>query len=662
MSTVKISELPTLPTLNRDTDQTLVAGVDLLSGITGKMTATVLAEGLYSHNVLNVGNTHVVFPNVVAQFVGESNNYVQINMENINANGSADIVITADVGDDATYYMDMGINNSNYNYAGYTYAQPLDGYLIMQGDDANTPGGNLVIGTTTIGKDISFVNGSITGDQIVMKYVYEEGLHLLHNPLFFADGTVQNTAPAPFAYSNSAYAKTNSAFLAANSAGSYANSAFGKANAAYETANSAGAFANTAADAAATARIAAATADSKAVTAGQYANSSFVVANNTLGVDAFQNTNIGLAWTKANNALANTTGILDGALTVTGNVIIGETIVFKDNTEMRYNPSASPATFLISSANGIQVKSGSKVFGFGTDGNFSVPRDLGVAGNTSIQGDTTITGNLVARSITTSDLISFVGATSPSTNALVEIIGSVDGAQVTPATDGYMLHVTGKDGISNKIVFDSFGTGAYPLVAGRSARGSANTPLATQNNDVLMRVSSGGYGNTGFIATGSAKLDFVAVENFTDATRGTEIQFWNTVPGTNTLNKIVTMNATHTEVAGYIKPAKGFIWYPRSYPAAQTAVSLSFVNDAVIKTEIAADMTVSFADHLAGKVVDMWITNTSGANRTVTHGCTALYSTTNDTVVVVPATSTVMLKYICFDETTANVHVAAIYG
>ena len=50
MSTVKISELPVIPILNPDTTQTLVAGVDLVTGITGKMTAKVLATSLYSHD------------------------------------------------------------------------------------------------------------------------------------------------------------------------------------------------------------------------------------------------------------------------------------------------------------------------------------------------------------------------------------------------------------------------------------------------------------------------------------------------------------------------------------------------------------------------------------------------------------------------------------
>jgi hypothetical protein len=50
--------------------------------------------------------------------------------------------------------------------------------------------------------------------------------------------------------------------------------------------------------------LAANTADAKAVTAGSYANSAFLVANNSLGIDTTQNTNITNAGTYGNSAFA----------------------------------------------------------------------------------------------------------------------------------------------------------------------------------------------------------------------------------------------------------------------------------------------------------------------------------------------------------------------
>ena len=82
MSTVKITELSQINYLNSNTANTLLVGVDIPSNITGKITATTLAQGLYANNVLNVGNSAIVLPNTIAQFALSSNNYSQTNFQN----------------------------------------------------------------------------------------------------------------------------------------------------------------------------------------------------------------------------------------------------------------------------------------------------------------------------------------------------------------------------------------------------------------------------------------------------------------------------------------------------------------------------------------------------------------------------------------------------
>ena len=142
MSTVKISELPVIPRLNQDTTKTLIAGVDIDAGVTGKMTAKVLAQSLYSNDVLNVGNNAVIFPGVVGQFAGSYSPYLQVNIQNLDANGSTDLVLTADDGTDDIYYINMGIQGSNCD-SGTLYVH--DGYILMEGDES-TLTGNLIIG------------------------------------------------------------------------------------------------------------------------------------------------------------------------------------------------------------------------------------------------------------------------------------------------------------------------------------------------------------------------------------------------------------------------------------------------------------------------------------------------------------------------------------
>jgi hypothetical protein len=172
MSTVKISALPSITTINANTSNTLFLGVDLPTLTTGRMTATVLAAGLYSNNALIVGQNLNPLPNTVAQFASSGNSYVQMNMVNYNDNGTFDIVVTANTGTDSTYFFDAGLANKNYQ-AGIAYnnignaVNPLDGYVYVQGNTGTTPGGNLIIGTTTANTSLKFIVGGGSTSNIV---------------------------------------------------------------------------------------------------------------------------------------------------------------------------------------------------------------------------------------------------------------------------------------------------------------------------------------------------------------------------------------------------------------------------------------------------------------------------------------------------------------
>ena len=269
MSTVKISDLVGLTTINSNTANTLLVGVDIPTGVTGKFTARTLARGLYSNEVLNVGARIVDLPDTIAQFSLNSASYIQTNLVNTDDGGSADFVVTANSGTDTTYFIDMGYANKDFNPGSETNSlgtsiNRLDGYIYTQGSTSNTWGGNLVVGAVSTGKEIRFIAGGGAANAVVAK-MSSSALTLNRN-VVFADGSSQNTSSGSAStYANSAYAK-------ANSAGQYANSAFGAAN-------SAGAFANSAADSASSALINAGIADTKAVVSGRYANSAFSTAN-----------------------------------------------------------------------------------------------------------------------------------------------------------------------------------------------------------------------------------------------------------------------------------------------------------------------------------------------------------------------------------------------
>ena len=249
MSTIKISELPKYSTINANTANTLFVGVDVPTDTTYQFTAHTLAQGLYANEVLNVGINTNTLPNTVAQFALGGNSYIQTNLVNTNDGGSADMVVTANVGSggtDSAYFMDMGLANKNYspgnefNNIG-TSIYPLDGYLYMQGLNGTSPGGNLIVGTTTSNTELRLIVGGGTVSNIVAKFT-STGLVLnTQSYLTFADGTKQSTAGAPYAYSNAAFLYANTQVGLINSVNVTQNTSiaasFTQANAAFNYAN-----------------------------------------------------------------------------------------------------------------------------------------------------------------------------------------------------------------------------------------------------------------------------------------------------------------------------------------------------------------------------------------------------------------------------------------
>jgi hypothetical protein len=117
---------------------------------------------------------YTILPQVVAQFSENYNGYSQINTQNINAGGDAttDYVATANNGTDTTFYVDLGINSSNFdplspNNSLGTATGPNDAYLYTQANGSANNGGNLIVGTTTDQRFIRFVSGGGNIEHVV---------------------------------------------------------------------------------------------------------------------------------------------------------------------------------------------------------------------------------------------------------------------------------------------------------------------------------------------------------------------------------------------------------------------------------------------------------------------------------------------------------------
>lgn len=111
-------------------------------------------NAIEANNLLKFDATNTTFavgysaytplPNTMVQATGSSRDYVQNNIQNINNEGSADYVVTADNGSDTSGYIDMGIAGGGYTYDGFHL--PNDGYLYVAGN-TGIGFGNLWIGT-----------------------------------------------------------------------------------------------------------------------------------------------------------------------------------------------------------------------------------------------------------------------------------------------------------------------------------------------------------------------------------------------------------------------------------------------------------------------------------------------------------------------------------
>lgn len=343
--------------------------------------------------------------------------------------------------------------------------------------------------------------------------------------------------------------------------------------------------------------------------AGSYANGAFIASNtassNAASVGSYANS----AFVKANNALANTTGTFAGDLTITGNT---------------YAHSVNTA-------------------------NFQVIGTANVSGTLNVVGMMSMNAQLIMANVNYN-----------ATESAITIAASPTVA--TPSNDGYMMHISGKNGIPSRIVSDSYGTGAYAVYTGRAARGNVSNPTAVQSGDILSRFSGNGYGTTKYQSLGVGRIDMIAAENFTDANTGSQIKFWNCPIGSNTLTNILTLNGTSAEFTGVVNPQKGFIYTPRIPAGNQTAITIDYASDSMIKANLVADLTVSHTNFTTGKVVEMWLVNTGGTNRTVTHGISALNSTVNATTFTIPATSAAYLKFFSIDGDLANTFVSVVHA
>lgn len=699
MATVKISELPIITQINLDTTQTILPIVDISTDETAQITVETLADGLFHNDALKVGPNEILLSNTIAQFSGNSEIFLQTNLQNLNANGSADYVATADIGTNANNFIDTGINNSNYDDPDYSAMKALDGYLYTYGSLDDSADGNLIIGTASAGANVLFIAGGTTEANVIAK-ITKFGITLNNSSrLEFTDGSIQTVAAASAAFSQGAFNTANSASantIITQGVDAWQNTQITAVN---QYAQSAFAIANDI-------NVFAASAYATANGANSLATGAFDTANGANGLAAG-------AFIKANNALANTFAItVNNSVYIPGTLVV-DGLVYANGATYVANAMSIPTTYtspqtaitlnyqqanivktnitsdLVVSHTGIVLGKYIDLFVYNDSGDTRTITHGVSANNASTKSPTALvpaystkhlkyftvdsdlantyviealSENYNASNVTFAGTFSVNNSSFNSNTALFKITASDNFVTAPSSNANYMLHITGKANSVTRVVVDSFGANTYPLYTGRMGRGSAAAPAAVANNDVLFRITGNGYTGTEFPASSPTKIDFVAAENFSNTNRGTRIEFWNTSLGANTLQKVASFNANTVDFLGAVVPEKGFVYLPVVYPGAQTAITIDMTDGPLVRAQTTSGLVVTLSNFVKGKVVELFVTNISGSTQTFTHGVSAINSTVGTTTVSMAGNSTLAARYVCLDGTLANTMVAITKG
>jgi len=142
-----------------------------------------------------------------------------------------------------------------------------------------------------------------------------------------------------------------------------------------------------------------------------------------------------------------------------------------------------------------------------------------------------------------------------------------------------VLQTTGRLNKNSRIVQRSYGSlgevggdNSYSVWASYIARGTVAAPEATKANDILARISANGYGATGW-GSGGARVEFVALENFTDSAKGSKINFWSVPEGQTASQNVASINSVGVVAAGIEFSATGRIQTDAGIPITAKAVS-----------------------------------------------------------------------------------------
>ena len=240
------------------------------------------------------------------------------------------------------------------------------------------------------------------------------------------------------------------------------------------------------------------------------------------------------------------------------------------------------------------------------------------------------------------------------------ISGSISGNAST-VTNG--VYTTGNQSIGGTKTFTSTISGSISGNASTVTNGVYTTDTGTVTNTMLAGsiannklTNSSVTVNGTSIALGASGTVTAAAGTLTGTTLNSTV-VTSSLTSVGTLGSLaVTNNITATNYTGLVTHS-----IRNAGAVGGTTLTLNVTTDDIVRCTFTTDFTVAFSNIVAGRVITLIATNTSGADTDViTSGIAALNTTSAGTFTVSPQT-TAVITYYSLDGDTANIYASAVY-
>jgi len=261
-----------------------------------------------------------------------------------------------------------------------------------------------------------------------------------------------------------------------------------------------------------------------------------------------------------------------------------------------HTPGGVPAVVSVSTASiGDLVITGSTISTINT--NEPLNLNSNGTGTVSVSGAfnvSTPSGTLIMQ-VPQSGFVNFYAAGQNVSDSAFEIIGSTNGASLSPSNTGVMLQVTGNPGVSSRIYNDS--EGSYPVYTGRRYNGTASSPSAVQDGEDFVRYGGAAYNGSTMPSAGNARMTYTALGTQTPSNGGSSITFFTTPVNnaTSAIAPVMTLTNSVITVAADFVPSRD-VAYDLGAPSSRwrtiyVGTGSVYIQDAILGTN--AEITVS---------------------------------------------------------------------